>query len=133
MRSDDAVEIMRASLALAFPTASAEGLTRAAETLIRWGSEDVEDHLDQELIARMLLDLLRVAGVAPRDFRPVDEDWDGDALRETAARYRTWSHSDGMAPLPFLPRPPDEPRGRRDPGGPFIPDDPDDPFGPGRR
>ncbi|MFF4711421.1 hypothetical protein ACFY2V_08425 [Streptomyces eurythermus] len=130
MRSDDAVEIMRASLALAFPTASAEGLTRAAETLIRWGSEDVEDHLDQELIARMLLDLLRVAGVAPRDFRPVDEDWDVDSLRDVAARYRTWSHSDGMAPLPFLPRPPDEPRGPRNP------DDPDDPFGPlrpGRR
>ncbi|WP_405447858.1 hypothetical protein OG399_21620 [Streptomyces achromogenes] len=133
MRSDDAVEIMRASLALAFPTASAEGLTRAAETLIRWGAEDVEDHLDQELIARMLLDLLRVAGVAPGDFRPVDESWDADALREAAARYRTWSHSDGMTPLPFLPRPPDEPRGPRipdDPDDPFGPDDPDDPFGP---
>ncbi|MGW1600663.1 hypothetical protein [Streptomyces eurythermus] len=124
MRSDDAVEIMRASLALAFPTASAEGLTRAAETLIRWGSEDVEDHLDQELIARMLLDLLGVAGVGLRDFRPAEADWTAEDLLGMAARYRTWSHSDDMTPLPFLPRPPDQPRG---------PHDPDDPFRPGGR
>ncbi|MFF8999216.1 hypothetical protein [Streptomyces achromogenes] len=121
MRSDDAVEIMRASLALAFPTASAEGLTRAAETLIRWGSEDVEDHLDQELIARMLLDLLGVAGVGLRDFRPAEGDWTSEDLLGTAARYRTWSHSDDMIPLPFLPRPPDEPRGPHDPDDPFRP------------
>ncbi|MEU3411276.1 MULTISPECIES: hypothetical protein [unclassified Streptomyces] len=121
MRSDDAVEIMRASLALAFPTASAEGLTRAAETLIRWGAEDVEDQLDQELIARMLLDLLDVAGVELGDFRPAEEDWHAEALQGTAARYRTWSHSDDMLPLPFLPRPPDEPRGPRDPDDPFRP------------
>lgn len=128
MRSEDAVEIVRASLALAFPTASTEGLTRAAETLIRWGSEDVEEHLDEPLIARMLIDLLEIAGVEPRDFRPPEGDWQGGALRETAARYRTWSHSDGMTPLPFLPRPPDEPWGLRDPDDPFGPH-----RGPGRR
>lgn len=119
MRSEDAVEIMRASLALAFPTASTEGLTRAAETLIRWGAEDVEEHLNQPLIARMLLDLLDLAGVAHTDFRPAEPDWQSSDVRRGAAPYRTWSHSEGMLPLPFLPRPPDEPWGPHDPDSPF--------------
>lgn len=121
MRSDDAVEIIRASLALAFPAASTEGLARAAETLIRWGAEDVEEHLDQQLIARMLLDLLELAGVEPASFRPAEREWRAGSLMEVAARYRTWSHSEGMEPLPFLPRPPDEPRGPHNPDDPYRP------------
>lgn len=119
MGSEDAVEIVRASLALAFPTASTEGLTRAAETLIRWGSEDVEAHLDEPLIARMLLDLLELAGVDPANFRPAEPEWNLSDVRGVAAPYRTWSHSEDMSPLPFLPRPPDEPRGPHDPDPPF--------------
>ncbi|UZJ30363.1 hypothetical protein [Streptomyces endophytica] len=41
MQAESAVEIVRASLALAFPTATEEGLTRAAELVLRWGSEGV--------------------------------------------------------------------------------------------
>ncbi|MFH8366278.1 hypothetical protein [Streptomyces sp. NPDC018031] len=118
MRSEDAVEIVRASLALAFPTASAEGLARAAETVIRWGSEDVEEHLDQPLTARMLLDLAKIAGVALEELRPAERTWDPGMLRETAAPYRTWSHSEDMEPLPFLPRPPDDPMPPRGPDDP---------------
>lgn len=120
MRSDDAVEIIRASLALAFPAASTERLERAAETLIRWGAEDVEEHLDQQLIARMLLDVLELAGVQPESFRPPEREWRAHSLNEVAARYRTWSHSEGMEPLPFLPRPPDEPSGPHNPDDPFL-------------
>ncbi|MEV0530388.1 hypothetical protein [Kitasatospora sp. NPDC050463] len=122
MRSEDAVEIVRATLALAFPTASAEGLTRAAETVIRWGSEEAAQQLDEGLTTRMLLDLLGAAGVEPADFRPAERGWLARRYEE-AAEYRTWSRSQGMPRLPFLPRPLDEPI------EPTGPDDPDDPGG----
>ncbi|MER6398072.1 hypothetical protein ABT263_18735 [Kitasatospora sp. NPDC001603] len=118
MRSEDAVEIVRAALALALPTASAEGLTRAAETVIRWGAEEATQQLDGPLTTRLLLDLLAVADVPPPDFRPAEPQWEG-RLYEGGADYRTWSRSEGMPRLPFLPRPPDE---RIDP---TYPDDPD--------
>ncbi|WP_406202155.1 hypothetical protein OH807_23360 [Kitasatospora sp. NBC_01560] len=129
MRSEDAVEIVRAALALALPTASAEGLTRAAETVIRWGAEEATQQLDEPLTGRMLLDLLAVADVPPPDFRPAERYWQG-RLYEGAADYRTWSRSEGMPRLPFLPRPPDE---RIDPTYPDDPDNPDDPGGRGPR
>lgn len=125
MRSEDAVEIVRASLALAFPTASAEGLTRAAETVLRWGSEDVAEQLNGPLTTRMLMDLLQVAGVPPEDFEPADEQWVERAAEP--ARYRIWSRADVMQPLlPFYPRPPDDPTtsSRR---SDFDPDDPENP------
>ncbi|GAA4842831.1 hypothetical protein [Kitasatospora terrestris] len=122
VRSEDAVEIVRATLALALPTASAEGLTRAAETVIRWGSEDVAQHLDRPLTDRLILDLLEVAGERaeraergelgervhpPLTFRPAeDRRHVGEA---TAAEYRTWSRTEGMQPLPHLSRPQEEP------------------------
>jgi hypothetical protein len=120
VRSEDAVEIVRASLALAFPTASAEGLARAAETVIRWGSEDVVEHLDDPLTTRMLFDLMQVAGVPRADLRSAEPDWLSPDRLETRAHYRTWSRTEGMDPLPFLPRPPDEPTtpGRPDPPAP---------------
>ncbi|MFJ3900406.1 hypothetical protein [Streptomyces sp. NPDC090025] len=116
MRSEDAVEIVRASLALAFPTATDEGLTRAAETVIRWGSEDVADHLNEPLSTRMLLDLLSVAEVGPYELRPAESGWPGRRRLATAARYRTWSRALGMDALPRLRRPLDEEE-RPDPDG----------------
>ncbi|MFF5425853.1 MULTISPECIES: hypothetical protein [unclassified Streptomyces] len=131
MRSEDAVEIVRASLALAFPTASAEGLNRAAETVIRWGTEGVADDLNPELTSRMLLDLLEVADVPPEDFHPAEPD---HPLAEPAA-YRTWSRTEGMTLLPLLPRPPDDPTtpSERHPRRAYPPgrDDFRDPDGPG--
>ncbi|MET9721998.1 hypothetical protein [Streptomyces zaomyceticus] len=124
MRSEDAVEIVRASLALAFPTATAEGLTRAAETVIRWGAEDVADHLNGPLVQQMLEDLLEVADVPPRDFRPAEPE---TYYTSPPARYRTWSRTEGMTRLPLLPRPPDEPL------RPHNPDNPDNPDNPNRR
>ena len=113
--SEDALEIVRASLALAFPTASAEGLARAAETIIRWGSEDVAEHLDDRLTARMLLDLMEVAGVPRASISSDAPGWLSPARIEMAADYRTWSRTERMTPLRFFPRPPDEPTA---PGGP---------------
>ncbi|MGW4158508.1 hypothetical protein [Streptomyces sp. NPDC004788] len=129
MRSEDAVEIVRASLALAFPTASAEGLTRAAETVLRWGSEDVAEHLNGPLTSRMLLDLLEVADVPPADYEPVDEEW-LERAPEPAA-YRIWSRTDVLEPLPFYPRPPDDPTtsSRRTDFDPDDPENPDRPRG----
>ncbi|MFF0433044.1 hypothetical protein ACFYU9_12565 [Streptomyces sp. NPDC004327] len=107
MRSEDAVEIVRASLALAFPTASAEGLTRAAESVLRWGSEDVAEHLNGPLTTRMLEDLLDIADVPHADYQPADEEWIERASEP--AQYRIWSRTDVLAPLPFYPRPLDDP------------------------
>ncbi|MEV4941256.1 hypothetical protein [Streptomyces zaomyceticus] len=118
MRSEDAVEIVRASLALAFPTASAEGLTRAAETVIRWGAEDVADHLNGPLVRQMLEDLLEVADVPPQEFRPAEPETYYTSRR---AGYRTWSRTEGMTRLPLLPRPPDEPLPASDPDNPDRP------------
>lgn len=118
MRSEDAVEIVRASLALAFPTASAEGLTRAAETVIRWGAEDVAESLNGPLSTRMLLDVMDVAGVSPQGYPTAEPNLLSEAAREMAANYRTWSPSEGMEPLNFLPRPPDEPTPPHDPPAP---------------
>jgi hypothetical protein len=122
--SEDAVEIVRVSLALAFPTASAEGLTRAADAIIRWGAEDVAEHLTDPLTMRMLIDLLDVAGVRDGDFHPADSHWAvNERTRLTAPSYRTWSRTEGMDEfVSFLRRPPDEPPtpfpDPPDPGGP---------------
>ncbi|MBT2448784.1 hypothetical protein J7F03_17135 [Streptomyces sp. ISL-43] len=117
MRSEDAVEIVRASLALALPTATAEGVARAAETIIRWGAEDVAEQLNAQLSGRLLLDILEVAGVAYQDFDPAEPEEYLHGV-ETAARYRTWSRTEGMEPLTFLPRPPDDPTTPHNPDGP---------------
>ncbi|MFZ3474479.1 hypothetical protein ACODT3_03685 [Streptomyces sp. 4.24] len=116
MRSEDAVEIVRASLALALPTATAEGVARAAETIIRWGAEDVAEQLNAPLTARMLLDILEVAGVVPQDFDPAEPERFVHGV-ETAAEYRTWSRTEGMGALAFLPRPPDDPTTPHNPDG----------------
>ncbi len=122
MSSEDAIEIVRASLALAFPTASAEGISRAAETVIRWGSEGVAEHLNDSLTTRMLLDLAQVSGVSLEETGSAEPDWLSSLRIEMAAQYRTWSRTEGMDLFPFLPRPPDEPTtpGRR-PNPPPIP------------
>lgn len=120
MRSEDAVEVVRASLALAFPGASTEGLTKAAELVVRWGSEGVAEHLDQALTRRMLQDLLEVTGA--RRFEMADPEWErGDP----PADYRTWSRPEQVHDdVPFRHRPPD-----RDDGEP-PPRRPPRPFGP---
>lgn len=120
MRAEDAVEIVRASLALAFPGASAEGLSRAAELVVRWGAEGVAEHLDQALTRRMLLDLLVVSGA------PAPELADRQSpSRGPTAWWRTWSRPEEGPELPFRPpgsepppdpdQPPGEPRRRREP------------------
>ncbi|MFI6010824.1 hypothetical protein ACIBAG_18740 [Streptomyces sp. NPDC051243] len=105
MRSEDAIEIVRASLALAFPGASAEGLARAAEHVVRWGAEGVAEELNPELSQRMLVDLMGLSGFDSADFEPAD-------IRRLEmvrpAPYRIWSRPDHAGDqLPFLRRPPD--------------------------
>ncbi len=114
MQAESAVEIVRASLALAFPTATDEGLTRAAELVLRWGSEGVGVQLEPDLAERMLLDLMAVAGQEPREFEAARAPRTDLTYVEPAAS-RAWSRTaetrdDG---LPFIPRPPERPgRGR---------------------
>ncbi|MET8558601.1 hypothetical protein ABZV64_27120 [Streptomyces sp. NPDC004959] len=110
MRSEDVVGLIEATLALAFPTASTQGLTRAAEAVARWGAEDAAQYLDDPLALRMITDLLRVAGVPEGDYRPAEPS--GRAM-EWESEYRVWSHTDEMPSLPYLPRPPDRPRRTR--------------------
>ncbi|MER7179241.1 hypothetical protein ABT404_07125 [Streptomyces hyaluromycini] len=108
MRAENAVEIITANLAQAFPRASAEALARAAELLILWGAEGAADHLNEELAERMILDLAAVLGVPPESMQRAGE------RQVQAAQYRTWSRSEYLPPddhLPSLPRPPDRPRG----------------------
>ncbi|MFK4104705.1 hypothetical protein ACI2L1_32455 [Streptomyces sp. NPDC019531] len=104
MRSEDAIEIVRTSLALAFPGASADGLTRAAEHVVRWGAEGAAEELTPELSQRMLEDLMQLSGFNFADFQPAD-------LRRIEmvrpADYRTWSRPDqAQDRFPFLRRPP---------------------------
>ncbi|MFD5134815.1 hypothetical protein ACFWMX_00875 [Streptomyces sp. NPDC058378] len=108
MRGEDAVEIVKVSLALAFPTATVEGIARAAETVVRWGAEDAAEYLDEPLTQRMLLDLLQVAGLSESDYTPADPHWPNADL--PPANYRTWSRTELMDDeITYLPRPPDEP------------------------
>ncbi|MEU1021809.1 hypothetical protein ABZ366_06835 [Streptomyces sp. NPDC005904] len=117
MRGEDALEIVRASLALAMPTASTDGLTRAAEAVLLWGSEDAADHLDESLSRRMLVDLFDAAHAAPSEFPAAEPEqfmhgWDRNA--ESVAQYRTWAHTDDMADLIRRTRPPE-------PDDPIVP------------
>ncbi|MFB6891137.1 hypothetical protein ACFCX4_17725 [Kitasatospora sp. NPDC056327] len=123
MRSEDAVEIVRATLALIFPGASAEGLTRAAETVIRWGAEEATRDLTEPLAIRMVFDLLEAAGERPdpRALRSVEEDWMSPARVESVAHYRTWSRTEGMSRQAFRPRPEEERGGPGGPDGPIPP------------
>lgn len=117
MRSEDAVEIVRASLALAFPGASVEGLSKAAELVVRWGSEGIAEHLDQPLTRRMLEDLLQVTG-APRIVR-ADPQWERGG---PAAGYRTWSRPEQIEDsLPFRHRPGGPDDGEPPPHPPVTP------------
>ncbi|MFE3038024.1 hypothetical protein ACFXKY_40985 [Streptomyces canus] len=105
MRSEDAIEIVRTSLSLAFPGASAEGLARAAEHVVRWGAEGAAEELTPELAQRMLADLMLLSGFNYADFEAAD-------LRRMEmvrpADYRTWSRPDQAEDrLPYLRRPPD--------------------------
>jgi hypothetical protein len=104
VRSEDAVEIVRASLALAFPGASAEGLARAAEHLLRWGAEGADEQLNPELTERMLHDLVFVGDFRLEEFRPAEPE----RPRPSPARYRTWSRPDQVDDeWPFRRQPPD--------------------------
>ncbi|MCZ0985837.1 hypothetical protein [Streptomyces diastatochromogenes] len=118
VRSEDAVEIVRASLALAFPGASVDALARAAEHLLRWGAEGAAEHITPELSERMLEDLMFLSDFQPGEYRPAEPE----RRRPQAAPYRTWSRPDQAEDeYPFRRRPPDPDDGttrRRDPGGP---------------
>jgi len=100
MPTESAVELARASLALAFPQASDEELTRAAELVVRWGSEGVGEELDPAHAERMLLDLMTVVGEQP-DMRRVYQP----EVRPARTRFWTRPHN-----APRLPgRGPDDP------------------------
>lgn len=107
MRSQDALEIARATLALALPLATDESLTRMAEAVIRWGAEDVEPHLTEELVSRMFADLLALADTGADSYTLAEDAWENRLA--PPAEYRTWSRSEGMEPLAFASRPVEEP------------------------
>ncbi|MGW1651225.1 hypothetical protein [Streptomyces atratus] len=89
MRAQSAVEIARASLALAFPAATDEGLTRAAELIVRWGSEGVGVQLEPALAERMLLDLMDITGQDLESFPRLEY---GDVRPSDT---RVWHRSEG--------------------------------------
>ncbi|MGW2279595.1 hypothetical protein [Streptomyces sp. NPDC001770] len=106
MRGEDALEIVRASLSMVMPGASTEGLTRAAEAVIMWGSEDVADRLDDALGRRMLVDLFDAAQTTPLGFPAAEpEDFGREWFLDprSVAPYREWSHTDNMETLPAAP------------------------------
>ncbi|MEU0949442.1 hypothetical protein ABZ379_43280 [Streptomyces canus] len=106
VRSEDALEIVRASLALAFPGASAEGLARAAEHLLLWGAEGAAEHLNPELAERMLEDLVFVGNFRLAEFHRAEPR--RGAARTEAADFRTWSRPDQIEDgLPFRRQPPE--------------------------
>ncbi|MGW1840473.1 hypothetical protein [Streptomyces sp. NPDC002067] len=113
MQAESAVEIVRASLALAFPTATDEGLTRAAELVLRWGSEGVGVQLEPDLAERMLLDLMAVAGQDPTEFAHARAPRT-ELTFVPPATSRAWSRTNETRDdYPFVPRPPEPPgRGR---------------------
>ncbi|MFI8438801.1 hypothetical protein ACIGJO_34750 [Streptomyces sp. NPDC079020] len=102
MRAESAIEIARASLALAFPDATQEGLTRAAELVVRWGSEGVGVSLAPDLAERMLQDLLAVTHQQPELFMGERED----EARADPAPYRVWTRPEEGEDLspPMAPR-----------------------------
>ncbi|KUL38459.1 hypothetical protein ADL22_18225 [Streptomyces sp. NRRL F-4489] len=117
MQAESAAEIVRASLALAFPTATDEGLTRAAEVVLRWGSEGVGEQLEPDLAERMLYDLMEVAQQDPQEFMAARAPRP-DGTRVEPAASRAWSQTSATRDeLPYVPRPPAGPRRRRFGGG----------------
>ncbi|MFE0374151.1 hypothetical protein ACFW1M_00925 [Streptomyces inhibens] len=113
MQAESAVEIVRASLALAFPTATDEGLTRAAECVLRWGSEGVGVQLEPDLAERMLSDLMRIARQNGEEFE-VARAPRSELTTVRPAASRAWSRTaETEDRLPYIPRPPERPgRGR---------------------
>ncbi|MGC0339964.1 hypothetical protein [Streptomyces sp. SLBN-8D4] len=97
MPAESAVELARASLVLAFPDASDEQLTRAAELVVRWGSEGVGERLDPAHAERLLMDLITVFGEVPVGRRAYSP-------RVNASPTRFWTRPDSA---PILH--PDEP------------------------
>lgn len=102
MRAQSAVEIARASLVLAFPDATDEGLTKAAELIVRWGSEGVGARLDPQLAERMLLDLMAITDQDPE--RVPREDFE----HPRPAPTRLWTRTEETENLRI---PPASPRG----------------------
>ncbi|WSQ09913.1 hypothetical protein OG604_20285 [Streptomyces sp. NBC_01231] len=104
MPTESAVELARASLALAFPQASDEELTRAAELVVRWGSEGVGQRLDPSHAERMHLDLMAALGENPDE---VERRYYSEAR---PARTRFWTRPDRAPRLPVRDPDPDDPQ-----------------------
>lgn len=85
MRTRSAVEIARASLALAFPTATEEGLDRAAQLVVRWGSQGVGDQLTGPL-RELLLEDLEIITQSTQPLARVEEP----RTRRAAPHERVW-------------------------------------------
>lgn len=107
MRTRSAVEIARASLALAFPQATEEGLDRAAQLVVRWGSEGVGEKLDESLTELLIQDLQAITQ-SPEPIRRVDEGRARPASPELRV-WRTTAETQGRRPGP--PTPPPGPSG----------------------
>ncbi|MFE0651641.1 hypothetical protein ACFVZH_23935 [Streptomyces sp. NPDC059534] len=93
MRSRSAVEIARASLALAYPQATEDGLDRAAQLIVRWSSEGVGERLDSELTELLLQDLQTITE-SPVGIRAVDERRSPAAAPER----RVWRRASEIPP-----------------------------------
>ncbi|UWE08593.1 hypothetical protein [Actinacidiphila bryophytorum] len=104
MRTRSAVEIARASLALAFPTATEEGLDRAAQLVVRWGSQGVGERLTAQLRELMLEDL-EIITQSAQPLARVEEP----RARRADPQERVWRTTEATRR-----RPPD-------PGGPARP------------
>ncbi|MEX0169158.1 hypothetical protein [Streptomyces sp. LMG1-1-1.1] len=94
MRTRSAVEIARASLALAYPQATEDGLDRAAQLMVRWSSEGVGERLDGELTELLLRDLQTITE-SPTPVERVADEWRQEAA--PPAR-RVWRRTSDLPP-----------------------------------
>lgn len=97
MRSRSAVENARASLVLAFPSATEEGLDRAAQMMVRWAAEGIGATLDPRLSALLYEELWSITGSRGRRPRPQLSD---DVWVPAEEGRRTWRPVDLPPPDP---------------------------------
>ncbi|MFI6446207.1 hypothetical protein [Kitasatospora sp. NPDC050543] len=79
-----AVEIARSMLGMLYPDATEEGLSEAAQLVVRWGSEGLGNDLDAELSETLAEDLADIAGSSARS-----DDFVGESHRGQAP-HRRW-------------------------------------------
>lgn len=102
MRSRSAIENARASLVLAFPHATEDGLDRAAQLVVRWAAEGIGATLDPSRSALLYEELWSVTESHGEPPTPL---LSGDIWVAADESERTWRPVDPPRPDPWRPEP----------------------------